>query len=407
MDYENRRGLRYRHKIALASAIVMIIVVVLIALLVVMIARWIRSSQHHKKRKPCPKPDPDPPSPCAIPATTPPIPTHVIGTCSQFPALYQLSANGETISPTLSIPAGAQNVLVMVHGYGASCLEMIPLAQVFQGATKPDSDSGYYAAILLFEYNPYSCTVESMASALVSLLKQKVSSSVTLDIACHSLGCPISRWAVEQLNLGASFDLNAVYMFEGANYCVPDTLTAPVVPLIVDTIELGVLANDPTCLAALAPVFQSENGGSACNKGNASNNPPSFWNVLNTAAASPVSSTIKYFALGGNSYSDGLLGWPIGTGLAVNTIYATLGDGTSDGVLSTNSCHGLGVLEVKSDFLASYGAPPNVVRPTLHHDHLTMVGLSVLDISPINIATNVVPADVQSVITEWLMIAYP
>jgi hypothetical protein len=396
-------GIKDERQAKVASYIVLIVVVILIVVLVLMVLSWVFSFKRHKHHH---KPDPpDPPAQCNIPATTPAPPTQIIGTCPNVSALYQLSSNGQSLLTKLSIPANA-NVLVMIHGFGASSLSLVPLGNVFNKAVNPNTSAGYYDAVLFYEYNAFYCTVESIAGNLLTLLKKQVPSSATLDFAGHSLGGMVGRWLIEQLDVGASFAVNAYYMFEAANYCVPDTLTAPITPLAIETLAGGVLLNDPLCLQALTPEVVNENGGAACNVGNAGNK-PLLWATINSTSASPVSSTVKYFAVGGDVPSDGLLGWPAAVGDAIALLYLSLGDGTCDGILSTDGCHGTGVLEVKSDFLASYGAPPNAVRPTLPHDHLTMVGLSVLSVSPLRLGPGIVPSDVQEMVGDWLALAYP
>ncbi len=343
-------------------------------------------------------------SKCNPPAVQPAPPTSAITICPQPEALFQLGADGKTLSPHISIPKGTANVLVAVHGYGASPLSLLALAQFFQAVKNPHTKKPYYDVILFYQWDTINCPIEAGSCGLVALLKKYVPKSVSIDLQAHSLGGPCVRWAVEQLGLGSR--VNAVFLIDTLNYCLPNTLTFPVTQAVIAVLAPFILETNPLCTQALNPVpFQVDNG--TCAEGNASDKPTCFFETLN-ANGSKYAESIKYFAMAGNVPSDGLFGVPADVGDTINALYLLHGDGGSDGVLSINCSNGVGVLESKSNFLASYGPPPNIVRPHVPHDHFTVVGLNILNVAiPPTIIVGSLPVDVQNILATWLSLVYP
>jgi hypothetical protein len=333
-----------------------------------------------------------PPAACVIPNSPPAIPTQYAGSCDDVPWLYQFTVLGETpaVTNVVTIPPGAQRVLLAIHGYIGSALYMGNIAGAIQSFHGNCSGSPYYDVVLSYSYNSFTCTIESAAAALVQLVNTTVPGNVQLDVVTHSLGGGIGRYALQVLGLNSR--VTNVYLMASVVYCIPNIIALEIAASTQDLFPLC-----PT--SDITSQFLQENA--ACMVGNATERFGPY--LVANAPSGAFASTLRYFAMAGNSTSADLNGLLLAEGAIIGAQYAALGDGQSDGILSSNSELGLGVLEFQSTFTAN----TPLARLVVEEDHLTIVGLSLTSIEATPTLLPIpVPADVVAGLKTWLSLAF-
>jgi hypothetical protein len=317
--------------------------------------------------------------------------------CHQEQGLFTLDADGSTLTRGVSVPdVSAPRVLVVVHGYDGAKRALMPLAQFYQDARQPSGEP-YYDVVVLAQFDSLHQRVPDIAYELVRELRCALEDvpDARVDLAAHSMGAPVVRWAVEQVVLRDGYRLGsqvgALFLFSGANYCVPNTAAFPVGAIVMGAIAFEM----PDCPAALTPVSSLDEIG--CSTGTACDRPTCFTRTLN-GEGSPFSGSVKYYAMAGTVSKDGPHGNPLGP--YVHAVYRSHGQCPDDGVVWVDCALGVGVLDSKSDFLAMN---ESLARRRVPRDHLTIVGQYS---DGTKSWFGEIPADVQAIIMEWLASAF-